>query len=850
MIKKFFSLSISLLLIIVSVTNCYCDWITTQNDYKFFSKKHNKNYQYLWKGQHFGEVINGKGILQTYNEDELVSEQEIDAYYGSVDRNTIFTNPSNKNKTIGNFVNGKIDGFAVQVNNNESDIYIGNFLNGLPEGPLIKYKNYEMYYDGMWHNGQFNGYGTLYTKNGVIKCIFENNKIVKYSSDTIRKDFDGEYVGEILDGNANGKGVKKYYDGRKYEGFWKDNKYDGEGILTFPDNTIELGTWKEGKLDGFGIYSNNNNNIYYNGNWKEGTFDGTGYLIFDSSNTYSGEWKDDKRNGYGDAVFYNGDCYFGIWENDKKCGYGKYLWKNGNAYEGEWKDDFQNGYGVYTTKEYKYSGQWEQGWINGSGKAEYYNSDGSIKGWYIGDFVENKKFGQGEYHYSDGNIYEGEFVNDTFNGYGIFYFKNGNRYEGEFKNGQIKGEGSLYLLNGDEKVIITAIFDGTGKLPSFVNVLFENGDIYEGELCDGKLSNGKWSTLEEREAVDNQKNNEILSENNNQDNQKQGSLDKANNFYKKHKKAWGIFVIAASLALTAACFTPLAPMAAPALIALNVVDAGVTIGSAAIDKDWTGVGTEVGVNGVFLVIPKFLKNNETKKLVSKTLSPLARAIVSSGKKIISKGVKKTANKPIFIENKNGFIKRTMDDFKLFFNPKEYQYVTSKQVTKKIEKAIEKAGGFGKEASARVLRQNMELAGAKPIKPTTFLGKLCNKIFGKNLYKYQTHHIGAGKDDRAKMVRKIYKKIDFDINDPRNGISLPMYEDSALKGTKHRGSHIDKYFDEVNKRIINTYQKNKNPKIAKQNILEEIDRIKYELYNGEMKLYNNHRVNRVFVLNWF
>lgn len=835
MIKKLFSLSISLLLIILSITNCYCDWITTQNNYKFFSKnseKYNNNFQYLWEGQHFGEVINGKGILKTFSKDTLISEQEIDAYYGSIDKNDIHHySKNNENwKIIGNFVNGKLNGYAVQIKDDETDIYIGNFLNKNPEGHLIKYKNHKVFYDGMWHDGKANGYGILYEENGITKGFFENNKIVKYSSDTIKKDSDGEYIGEILDGKANGKGIKKYYDGIKYEGYWKDNKYDGEGILIFSNNTVKLGTWKDGKLDGFGILSDNNNNVYYNGDWKEGKLDGSGYLIFDSSNTYSGEWEDDKRNGYGDAVFYNGDCYFGTWENDEKSGYGKYLWKNGDVYEGEWKEDFQNGYGVYTTKNYKYFGQWEQGWINGIGKIEYYNPDGSIKGWYVGNFVENKKSGKGEYHFANGNIYEGEFINDTFNGYGIFYFKNGNRYEGEFENGQIKGAGSLYLVNDTEKAIITGNFDGNGKLPSFVNILFENGDLYEGELCDGKLSNGRWSTAEERENVDNQANDETISNNNKQNTQEQSFLNKAIIFYKKHEKAIKIIYKVIDLSTTAVGVCT--GVGAVAVLAKQAGKIAAKKTVKVVAKKGAKIVGEKIETKVVTRSPKALKNS-TKK-ISKALNP---------SKVGTKQI-------VSVENKNGFIKRTIDDFKLFFNPKEYQYVTSKQVTKKIEKAIEKAGGFGKESSARVLRKNMELAGAKPIKPTTFLGKLCTKMFGKNLYKYQTHHIGAGNDDRAKMVRKIYKKLNIDINDPRNAISLPMYEGSALKGTIHHGSHINKYFDKVNEMIIKIYQKNKNPKIARQNIFEEIDRIKANLYNGEMELHNKHRVNRAFILNWF
>ena len=42
--------------------------------------------------------------------------------------------------------------------------------------------------------------------------------------------------------------TKKYPDGAKYIGEFKDDKYHGQGTFTFPDGRVEKGIWENGKL--------------------------------------------------------------------------------------------------------------------------------------------------------------------------------------------------------------------------------------------------------------------------------------------------------------------------------------------------------------------------------------------------------------------------------------------------------------------------------------------------------------------------------------------------------------------------------------------------------------------------
>ncbi|TXK75437.1 stalk domain-containing protein [Paenibacillus sp. N3.4] len=83
-----------------------------------------------------------------------------------------------------------------------------------------------------------------------------------------------KYVGDIVNGKANGKGIFTT-NGTKYEGEFKDNFPDGTGVYTFSDG---------GK---------------YEGELKHGNFYGKGTLTLKDGSKYVGMFKDGKRNGEG-----------------------------------------------------------------------------------------------------------------------------------------------------------------------------------------------------------------------------------------------------------------------------------------------------------------------------------------------------------------------------------------------------------------------------------------------------------------------------------------------------------------------------------------------------------------------
>jgi hypothetical protein len=70
---------------------------------------------------------------------------------------------------------------------------------------------------------------------------------------------------------------------------------------------------------------------------------------------------------------------------------------------------------------------------------------------YVGEFKDNKKYGQGTYTYANGAKYVGEW-NDSADGQGTFTWPSGEQYVGEWKDGFINGQGTFTWPSGEKYV--------------------------------------------------------------------------------------------------------------------------------------------------------------------------------------------------------------------------------------------------------------------------------------------------------------------------------------------------------------------------------------------------------------
>ncbi len=61
---------------------------------------------------------------------------------------------------------------------------------------------------------------------------------------------------------------------------------------------------------------------------------------------------------------------------------------------------------------------------------------------YIGEFLNERRNGEGIYYYNNGDVYGGSWKDDVFEGFGFYIFASGERYEGEMTSGKKHGKGT------------------------------------------------------------------------------------------------------------------------------------------------------------------------------------------------------------------------------------------------------------------------------------------------------------------------------------------------------------------------------------------------------------------------
>jgi len=126
-----------------------------------------------------------------------------------------------------------------------------------------------------------------------------------------------------------------------------------------------------------------------------------------SKTVYSGGFKDDKPHGVGKVEYPDGTCYVGDFVDGMMTGKCKYIFADGGFYQGDIKDGVATGKGKYT-----------------------YQDPSKV---YEGDFLNNKKHGQGELKMKKYN-YIGQFKEGKIHGLGEMKWESGLKLVGNFWN--------------------------------------------------------------------------------------------------------------------------------------------------------------------------------------------------------------------------------------------------------------------------------------------------------------------------------------------------------------------------------------------------------------------------------
>ena len=166
---------------------------------------------------------------------------------------------------------------------------------------------------------------------------------------------------------------------------------------------------------------------------------------------------------------------------------------NGVSYKGKYVNGKKHGDGEYTTKEFYFSGNFQNDLPVGPGKLMFLLKKRSFEGNFLGDFSKGKgtivyengdtyfgewenfkKKGKGRMELINGNIYEGNFEDDQFEGKGAMYMKEDNKQiEGNWRKG--KENGTFLIYSKKSRFPVKAIFT-EGKLQTIVDLEFVEGE--------------------------------------------------------------------------------------------------------------------------------------------------------------------------------------------------------------------------------------------------------------------------------------------------------------------------------------------------------------------------------------
>lgn len=151
-------------------------------------------------------------------------------------------------------------------------------------------------YIGEFLHGQMHGYGK-YIYNIHHSDTNNNNTTVDNTT------HDVYYDGQFMNGQFNGAGVETYIDHSKYQGTFQNGQRHGYGTMTYGhQNSNELTT----------KYI-----VSYTGQWMNGSKHGTGKLVYSDNSEYSGMFVDGRRHGSGVCIDRNGNSNKVLYKNGK-----------------------------------------------------------------------------------------------------------------------------------------------------------------------------------------------------------------------------------------------------------------------------------------------------------------------------------------------------------------------------------------------------------------------------------------------------------------------------------------------------------------------------------------------------
>ena len=104
------------------------------------------------------------------------------------------------------------------------------------------------------------------------------------------------YVGQVVNGLREGKGICYWEDGDRYEGDYINDNKEGKGIYYWNDGDKYEGDFRNGNSEGKGIYYYKNGNRY-EGDFRNGNLEGKGIKYFNNGDRRMGDYSKDEPIG-------------------------------------------------------------------------------------------------------------------------------------------------------------------------------------------------------------------------------------------------------------------------------------------------------------------------------------------------------------------------------------------------------------------------------------------------------------------------------------------------------------------------------------------------------------------------
>ncbi len=333
---------------------------------QFINKKAEGNGTYNWMNgdKYIGEFKNGERIKGKYyfKSGELYEGDFVNNEFSGYG---IYSFPSGA-KYIGEFKKGFYWGKGKYIfpskNKNKEAFHEGEYIYGsIIKGKVFKPDSKFIYIGELNKNIEPEGLGTMYDPNMKVlySGLFGKNGIIKYVDVTentryIKMQDGGKFIGEIINGEANGNGIYWYerelaiqkfnhipnqqaYEKTTMSGNWKGTKLNGQGSIY-----TEFTDYTETEME-----DNHNTSGY---SWerveKLTVSESKGNFInskLDGYGNYETYWKLGLMRIDKEEPFKGKEKYVGYFKNNLYHGKGKlYLWSNG-AYYLKYEGEFRNG---------------------------------------------------------------------------------------------------------------------------------------------------------------------------------------------------------------------------------------------------------------------------------------------------------------------------------------------------------------------------------------------------------------------------------------------------------------------------------------------------------------------------